>query len=392
MEVASLGTTSTLWEEWSRGKSSGTVSYEVTDPSFTSPTGRETCPDAEVGSRENSSKDLALTALNLSNANLPLRPGYGIAGRPIILKTNYFNIEIDVSKKLYRYNVEVVTNRKPRKTASAAGSRSGEPTLEVPGPRVRRTAFALLFETAEFQALGAGLATDYVANVITSKTLDLGAGGKKAFRIEYREAEVKRPLYQPAIFTFTLSWAGIVPATELLQYLASTTASPYDCPEKKDDAIQALNIIVAKTPNLDVNVFQAGRNKFFQYPTNTADYIDLSGGLIAVRGYYSSVRTSTMRVLLNLNAQCSPFYPAINMGRLMEQHSSWNERLWEALESFIEKLRVKTQYLKNSDGTADIRVKTVVGLSHVFEERMHPKAKSVQTYGNARGNHGNSSK
>lgn len=193
MEETNLGTTSTLRAEWLRGESSGFGPYEMTDFSLISPSGRETCPDADVENRENvlvqSSQDLSLTSLSLSNAKLPLLPGHGTVGRRIVLKTNYFKIEIDVSKKLYRYNVEVVTNRKPKKTASAAGSRSGEPAFEVPGPRVRRTAFALLFKTAEFQALGAGLATDYVATVITSKTLDLGAGGKKAFRIEYREAE-----------------------------------------------------------------------------------------------------------------------------------------------------------------------------------------------------------
>jgi len=74
---------------------------------------------------------------------------------------------------------------------------------------------------------------------------------------------------------------------------------------------------------------------------------------------------------------------------LMEQYSRWDDRAWEACENFIEKLRVKTQYLKNADGTTDVRVKTIAGLSHRFQVRKNPKTGKDQEYGNARGDHGN---
>lgn len=342
---------------------------------------------AKENSISDSNQNSSLSALTLSEFKLPIRPGYGTDGRRIVLKTNYFRMEIDTSRKLYRYQVEVASDKKKRKPAGD-GSKKEEPEPEVLGRRTKRRAFALLFENPEFQSVGDGLATDYSANVITTRKLDLGASGKKAFRITYREAEETAPRRQPTTYTFTLTSIGMVPTTELLRYLASTTSDPSDFAGKAD-AIQALNIIVARTPNLDSNVFQAGQNKFFHFPTDTREYNDLTGGLIAVRGYYSSVRTSTLRTLLNLNAQCSPFYPAINMMDLMEQHSRWDDRTWEALESFIEKLRVKTQYLKNGDGSTDVRVKTVVGLSHKFEDRTNPKTGKLQRYGNARGNHGN---
>lgn len=86
----------------------------------------------------------------------------------------------------------------------------------------------------------------------------------------------------------------------------------------KENLIQALNIIMANHPNRQDGVFQSGQNRFFRYPdADLYPSLDLQGGLIAVRGYYSSVRCATSRILLNLNAQCSPFYKAVNLVGLM---------------------------------------------------------------------------
>lgn len=215
--------------------------YSVTNiSSCISPSGQEVSLDAEVMTKENmvikSNQELSLGSLTLSEFKLPLRPGYGTEGRKITLKTNYFKMDIDISKKLYRYQVDVTSDKKKKKQTGKTGKEE-EPEPEVLGQRTKRRAFALLFETPEFQSLGQGLATDYSAYVITAKKLELGASGKKAFRILYREAEETTPRRQPTTYTFTLSLVGMVPTTELLRYLASTTTDPSDF-AGKDDAIQ----------------------------------------------------------------------------------------------------------------------------------------------------------
>ncbi len=348
-------------------------------------------PDKDVMSKEDmviqSNRELSLDTLPISNIKLPLRPGYGKEGRRIVLKTNYFKMQVDTSKQLYRYHVDVKSDRRKKKQPGESGKKE-DPEPEVLGRRTVRRAFALLFGSLDFESLGEGVATDFVSTIITTKELELGASGKKTFRIVYLEAEETAPRRHPTTYTFTISSLGTVPTTELLRYLASTTTDPSDF-AGKDDTVQALNIIVARTPNFTSGVYQAGKNKFFRYPSDVEKYNHLSGGLIAVRGYYSSVRTSTMRTLLNINAQCSPFYPAINMVELMSKHSGFQGRDWEALERFIEKLRVKTRYLKNEDGSTDFRVKTITGLSHRFEEKKHPVTGKVVKLGNARGDHGN---
>lgn len=156
------------------------------------------------------------------------------------------------------------------------------------------------------------------------------------------------------------------------RYLASPRNDPGD-PDARKDAIQALNIIVAGTPNKDKTVFQSGQNKFFRFPRDksTYDKYDLGKCLLAVRGYYSSIRTATGRILLNLNSQCSPFYPESNLFTLMKRFGLQDP----SLEAFIQKLRVRTEYMKTSGGKTIVRVKTIKGFSHVRRQDRYPGGK-----------------
>ncbi len=328
-----------------------------------------------------SNQDLSLDTLVLTDIELPIRPGYGNDGKKIVLKTNYFRMKIDPSKSLFKYEVKIDSNKGQKRRVE------GDEKTEAIGSRVRQRAFALLFGASDFRSLGDGLATDFAKTIITTRRLELGAKDSKIYQVVYREAEETVPRPNPTTYTFRVSFEGSLPIDNLLNH--PTTTDSADFPGKAD-AIQALNIVIARSPNNDPNIFQAGQNKFFHYPTDQKDYLDLTGGLIAVRGFYSSVRCSTMRTLLNLNSQCSPFYPAVNMCNLMDQHCKWVEDKWQALNSFIDKLRVKIQYLKNKDGTPDVRVKTVVGLSHKFGEVTNSTTGIVQRYGNAEHDHGDS--
>ena len=294
-------------------------------------------------------------------------------------------MKVNTSINIYKYLVDVKSTRK--NTGSSSSS-------TVPGgKRVAMVAYGLLFNLPEFQLLGPGVATDYSRTILTVKKLVLDPDGKKTYTIQYREAEDTVPRPNAITYSFTVSFEKIIPTAELTRYLASAPTDPSDF-NTRNDAVAAMNIVIAKTPNSNPDVFQAGTNKFFNYPQSLNDYanLDLGDGLIAVRGYYTSVRTSTSRTLLNVNAQCSPFYPArVNMVVLMEKHPDYKKAQWKQLERFIEKLRVKTKYLKTKDGTVDVRVKTVVGLSHQYQTTMDPTTRKQKRIGNATGDHGDAS-
>ena len=279
---------------------------------------------------------------------------------------------IDAGKKLFKYTL-TLTARYKESRKDTGTAKAKQPAVPPERSRKRRQALALLFEQPDFRTIGHGVATDYGSIIITSKGLPVDENGTKDYIVIYREIEDREPASNPIIYTFKLAYAGLVPTTELLRYLASTPSDPSDF-AGKEDAIQALNIIVARTPNFNPGVFQSGKNKFFHYPTHPDTYDNLGGGLIAVRGYYSSVRTSTLRTLLNVNAQTSPFYPAINVLDLLMQHGL-ND--WLAVEQFIQLLRVKTNYMKHADGTDAVKVKTIFGLSQQWDNVLDNKGKVV---------------
>ena len=326
-----------------------------------------------------SNQGLSLDTLSLADFKLPLRPGYGTTGTVIHLRTNYFAMVIDPRKSIYKYTVAIKAERKKRK---GEGMEQEDPT---PG-RKQRQAFTILFEEPEFRNLLPGLATDYANTILTSNPIKLGPTKSKVFSFVYRDVEDRVARPNATRYSFTIAEAGTVPTQELLRYLASTTTDPSDFAGRAD-AVQALNIIVARTPNFEPQVFQSGPNKFYRYPTDEKDYLDLTGGLIAVRGYYSSVRTATARTLLNLNAQTSPFYPACGMIQLLEKFGVGPGR-WLDAERFIQKLRVKTQYLKDEKNQIEVKVKTVQGFSHVRGEKRDEKTGKMKRFGNAAGDHG----
>ena len=347
--------------------------------------GKETSIDRKIMDQEDAlgqaSKDLSLDSLTISGSGLPRRRGFGTLGKRVSLKTNYFKLDIDTTKSIYRYKVDVDSDRKRRAPSHQSQNDTG-------GKRTTRVAYGNLFEEKDFQALDFGIATDYSKTILTAEKLQLGPSGSKTYRVSYREAEETTLRQRPITYTFTLSFVGTVATSELVRYLASTVSDPSDF-AGKDETIQALNIVISRTPNFNPLVFQSGGNRFYHYPQNINDYLDLTKGLIAVRGYYASVRTSTLRTLLNLNSTCSPFYPSISMWNLMNLHSRFIESQWEACERFIEKLRVKTTYLKGANEAVDVRIKTICGLSQKFEERTNPDTKRTVTSGNPQVDHGN---
>ena len=74
------------------------------------------------------------------------------------------------------------------------------------------------------------------------------------------------------------------------------------------------------------------------------------------------------------------------MIRLMEQFGVYANQ-WLDLERFIEKLRIKTEYLKDEDGKTEVKVKTIVGFSHKSGEKRDAKSGKMKGFGNAYDDH-----
>ena len=274
-------------------------------------------------------------------------------------------MDLDEKLELFRYDVNIEPI-----SESARG---------LQNRKKRRQFFNILLEEVpEFQMRGAAAATDYANTLITCGRLFDKNLSEKRYRQIYRgEHEPARgnndpPRDNEQVYMVTVKFQGPVSISEIVRYIKSQPTDVSDFTTRQD-AIQALNIIMAGTPNKDTAVFQSGQNKFYHFPGNEPHQHygdayktwDLSGCLIAVRGYYSSIRTSTNRILLNLNAQCSPFYPELNLLEMMRVFLTGPlpTQRYHELEEFIDKLRVRTKY--TMDGNQRVtRVVTVRGFSH----------------------------
>ena len=246
-----------------------------------------------------------------------------------------------------------------------------------------------LRDVPELSDLGQGVATDYASLVVTSVKLGLGSSESKTFAIAYYDTEFPegRVHAKDRPFKLTLSLAGITSSSDLSRYVISSPTNPIDHGAADMKAVQTLNVVMASQPNKDPGVYQGAQNKFFRYPTDedTFNNYDLLGGLIAVRGFYSSIRFSTSRTLLNLNAQCSPFYKSVNLRELMQAFRKLTPGNWGALERFLKGLQIETSYMKVTDGIPIRKVKTVSGLSHKRKNTLG----SGKISGNAEMDHGN---
>lgn len=225
-----------------------------------------------------------------------------------------------------------------------------------------------LRQLQELRTLGPVVATDYSSLLVAPTKMDLNSSDHTTFTLEFYdigtvEDRVAAPHGKP--FKLHVSLIGILSSSDFLPFTDPGLANFKHSDATGTKGVHALNIILASHPNKDKDVYRVGQNKFFRYPSqDTFSNYDLGGGLIAVRGYYCSARFSTSRILLNLDAQCTPFYKTMNVRELVQDFQQSTPGDWPALQHFLWRLQVKTSYMKAADGTPRIWTRRIVGFSH----------------------------
>ncbi|KAF1845242.1 Piwi-domain-containing protein [Cucurbitaria berberidis CBS 394.84] len=302
-------------------------------------------PDAEVTKLENAmvKGDLSTALANSSlDIKLPARPGYGTTGRAIVLYTNYFELKgIKPETTLYRYSVAFL------------------PDTELPKPKKRRLV-ELLLQTAPFKGLP--IASDWSQILVTTHEVPL-----EAKRTEYLlewfpvdgtplpaqspdESDRVKAARKKNTYRALVEAIGTVSVRDLLNDLAQPTSN-YPL---KSETIQALNVIMGHGPGSDSNIAIAGGNKFYPFGHHPQLQVaDLGSGLQALRGYFSSVRTSVNRILVNVNVATGAFYKSGPLLEVMKEVTGGpppaNEPQQRRLAAFFRKLRVETNYIPETD-------------------------------------------
>ncbi|MCJ1248207.1 hypothetical protein MMC30_005424 [Trapelia coarctata] len=324
-------------EGYSGGKGGPATGAGDHGSSIPAPNMQLRAPDTTVSNKEDAAvakimAELSMKEKKAEQIKLPRRPAYGTEGTEVVVRANYFQIDPVDDLELFRYTVITMPEEKQS--------------------RRRRRFIEILIETSDYlQALGtANVATDWKSLIITTKKLDLGPDNRREGKILFKEVGQGATPHQRAQSTplpknhplVTVQSSGSFRVKELMDYLAAPNGQVRN--ERKEDIIQAMNIVMSRWPSVAAGIVaHKSGNKFFPLVPEPEQ---LSGGLVAMNGYYSSVRTSIQRLLLNVNSITSAFYRSGPLLSVMRGYRDLHGNDLRKLQRFLKGVRVKLTHLE----------------------------------------------
>lgn len=226
----------------------------------------------------------------------PARPNHGTTGKIITIVTNYLKIT-DIPSHLHSYSV---------KMAAADGR-------EITTREQKRYAFSLLADSDEFRSISAYWATDFATFIVSRVDI---------FNTDKRNSQPatlgQQMLYVVPPYQITIGYNGVISTRVLQEYTTGINDNP-----AYGYIIQALNAIIYRFPNGPLSsVQQIGINKF--YLKDPRCNANLGRGLVAKRGYSTSIRAATQQALLNINTATSAFFAEQSVAKFIQQWFNCN--------------------------------------------------------------------
>ncbi|KAJ3011116.1 hypothetical protein HKX48_007014 [Thoreauomyces humboldtii] len=261
----------------------------------------------------------------------PRRPGFGVAGRPLQVRTNFFPILSLPGQNIHHYSVTI------------------EPECN---PRTQRRLYALW---EELNAKGILKDTrpvfDGRGNVYAPRAL-MFKGGSAKFALELADEEgedgtarnlrpLGRPTRKPRKFKVTIEKIGEINMNRLHLFLEGRST---DVPT---DAINALDILLRHRPSMMYTTV----GRCFYTPEGSAL---IANGAELWQGFHQAVRPSQNKMLLNLDVSAAAFFepgPLIDvvaklMGRSRPEdvRAAFSERDRFRLEKALKNIKVTTTH------------------------------------------------
>lgn len=277
---------------------------------------------------------------------MPARPGYGTQGTKIKVWANYVEMVPRADLVLYSYDV-------------------AEIAPEVTGKKRSQLIRLMMTEAPELADYRDDIVSDFKATMISRKKLELE---NERINVTYRAEGEDEPKPRATTHTISCKFTKTLSAQSLMEYLTSTDLSVVGQYDSKLEMVQALNIFLKHYVKSANNLATIGASKSFSMGAN-ADTADLGSGLKALRGFFTSVRAATNRILVNINVSHGAFYQEGELSRLLVAYGGRNLR---SLEKFLKRIRVRTTHRKpkkNKKGLEVPRVKTIYGLAAVEKRR-----------------------
>lgn len=253
-------------------------------------------------------------ALQDRSETYALRPGFANTQAAIMVRTNHFVVDVDPKKELYEYEILGISDN-----VSRAKKRDLVETMMLNCPALRD-------QPEEY-------ATDYKKKVIAWK--DLFAWHAKEDPEESTTISIPgRPdaSGQATPTVLRLNFVRKLSLHDLVEYVKGKQIT-----FANNGVIEALNILVSRgVSEASAKSIEVGTNRFYYKP----GYSPLTDGLIAIRGYFASIRPGMDNVLLNVNTVMGAFYEAIRVDQLLEKFPGDRRRV----ERFLKGVRVRIMY------------------------------------------------
>ena len=146
---------------------------------------------------------------------------------------------------------------------------------------------------------------------------------------------------------------------------------------EQEDIIQALNITISHHGKTQSNIVNVGAKK--TYDLDNADRQSFLRGLVALRGFFSSVRLATARILVNVNVTHGAFYQGGQLSKLMIEFNG--ARGDSSLQRFLKMVRVEVGHRekRNKAGKLVPIIKTIYGLATQADGRGQKPEKKGKT-------------
>lgn len=288
----------------------------------------------------------------------PERPGFGTLGQKVALYANYFNLQ-SVGTELFRYAVDIPGDAAGRKPA---------------GKKARQIMRLLLDE--HFLQYQNSITTDYRSTLIARVEIPEGEHD-----VRYRDEHEEEYPDNPKVYRVKCLFTGKLNPSDLLNYLSSTNAAAMF--ESKAEVIQAMNIVLGHHPKSDQSTVSVGANRHFSLHPDLTERCDLGAGLEVLRGFFTSVRAATSRLLVNVQVRYAACYQGGPLGGVIAEYQRGNPRDLYRLDTFLKRLRVQVTHIqrKNSKGKVIPRMKTISGLASTIDGRSSPNPPKVKKYG-----------
>jgi len=274
----------------------------------------------------------------LGDSKFPRRPGYGTRGDPVTLWANYVELLPSPKLVLYRYNVAVSPDASGKKLSQIV---------------------KLALETAEMSQLQSDIVTDFKSTLISRQRLNKD---DRVIEVTYRTENEDEPRPGATKYRVHIQYTNTLRVSDLINSLTFTNLGEnYD----KLPMIQAFNIFLNHYSKSAGNLVTIGASKSFSLNPDSSKW-SLGAGLTAIRGFFSSVRVATCRILVNVNVSHGAFYDAERLDQLIQKYQRSNGPSKFKLNKFLAKLKIKTTHLterKNKAGQIIPRVKTIYGVA-----------------------------